>query len=145
MRLRASLLICTAIFLIGCAQFYQPTSSNPALVQVPVVGVSDSLSLVAVDGQTIGVPNDRYFWRIDPGTHRLGVLYQGNPTVLNARLDAGHRYRIVCETTDVLVKGYVCDLGTNKIVSNIAEQPLMSQPARPIVSPPLAIPVASRR
>jgi hypothetical protein len=145
MRLRASLLICTAIFLIGCAQLYQPTSSNPAFIQVSVVGISDSLNLVAVDGQTVGAPNDRAFWRVDPGAHRLAVAYQGNPIVLNAKLEAGHHYRIVCEATDVSVKGYVRDLGTNKTVSNIAEQPLMLQTARPIVSPPLAIPIAPRR
>ena len=144
MRLRASLLICTAIFLIGCARLYQPTSSNPAFIQVPVVGISDSLNLVAVDGQTMGAPNDRDFWRIDPGARRLAVAYQGNPIVLNAALGAGHRYRIVCEATDVSVKGYVRDLETNKIVSNIAEQALMFQPARPISSPPLQIPVVPR-
>jgi hypothetical protein len=157
MRLRASLLICTAIFLIGCAHLYRATSSNPALVKVAVVGLADSFDLVAVDGQTLGTPTtDRDFHRIDPGVHRLDVVYQGDkrfpgsnytsfPLVLNTKLEAGHRYRIVCETTDVAVKGYVRDLGTNKVVSTIAEQPLMLQTARPIVSPPLAIPVAPRR
>ena len=144
MRLRASLLICTAIFLIGCAQLYQPTSSNPAFIQVPVVGISDSLNLVAVDGQTMRAPNDRGFWRIDPGAHRLAVAYQGNPIVLNAKLEAGHRYRIMCEVTTVSVKGYVRDLVTKKLVSDFAEQSLMLPTARPIVTPPLAIPVAPR-
>jgi hypothetical protein len=144
MRLRASLLIGTASFLIGCAQLYQPRSSNPAFIQVPVAGISDSLNLAAVDGQTMGAPNDRDSWRIDSGAHRLAVVYQGDPLILNAKLEAGHHYRIVCETTDVVVKGYVRDLGTNKIVSNIAEQPLMAQPARPMSSPPLQIPVVPR-
>jgi hypothetical protein len=117
------------------------------------IGVADSFDLVAVDGQTMGIPmTDRDFRRIDPGTRRLAVVYQGSkrflgpnytafPLVLNANLEAGHRYRIVCETTDVAVKGYVRDLGTNKIVSNIGEQSLMLQTARPVVSPPLVIPV----
>jgi hypothetical protein len=139
------LLVCAAISLTGCAQPYRATSSNPALVQVPVVGVADSFDLVAVDGQTLGTPTtDRDFRRIDPGTHRLAMVYHGNPLVLNAKLQAGHRYRIVCETTDVSVKGYVRDLGTNKIVSEVAEQPLMLPTARPVVSPPLAIPVVPR-
>jgi|ERR1700736_1071730 hypothetical protein len=146
MRARRALLVCAAIFVASCAQPYLATSSNPALVQVPVVGISDSLSLIAVDGQTMGTPAvDRDFHRIDPGVHRLTVTYQGNPLVLNAKLEGGHRYRIVCETIDVSAKGYVRDLGTNKIVSNIAEQPLMLQTARPVVSPPLAIPVAPHR
>jgi hypothetical protein len=144
MRLRASLLICTAIFLIGCTQLYQPTSSNPAFIQVPVVGISNSLNLVAVDGQTMGAPNDRDFWRIDSGAHRLAVVYQGDLLILNARLGAGHHYRIVCETTDVSIKGYVRDLGTNKIVSNIAEQALMFQRPRPMSLPPLQIPAVPR-
>lgn len=145
MRPRAAFLVCAAIVLAGCAQVYHATSPNPALVQVPVVGVADSLDLVAVDGKTVGTAtNERDFRRIDPGLHRLAVVYQGNPLVLSAKLDGGHRYRIVCETTDALVKGHLRDLGTNKIVSNIVEQPLMLQTARPIVSPPLAIPVAPR-
>jgi hypothetical protein len=118
------------------------------------IGVADSFDLVAVDGETMGIPmTDSDFRKIDPGTHRLAVIYQGNkrflgpnytsfPIVLNAKLEGGHRYRIVCETTDVAVKGYVRDLGTNKIVSNIAEQPLMLQGARPSMAPPLVIPVA---
>ena len=146
MRARRALLVCAAISFTGCAQPYRAASSNPALVQVPIVGVTDSFDLVAVDGQTMGIPmTDRDFRRIDPGAHRLAVVYQGNPLVLNAKLQAGHRYRIVCETTDVSVKGYVRDLRTNKIVSNVAEQPLMLQTARPVVSPPLAIPVAPHR
>jgi hypothetical protein len=82
----------------------------------------------------------------------LAVVYQGNkrflgpnytsfPLVLNARLEGGHRYRIVCETTDVSVKGCVRDLGTNKIASNIAEQSLMLQNSGPSKAPPLVIPV----
>jgi hypothetical protein len=143
MRPRAAFLVCAAIFVASCAQPYLATTSNPALVQVLVVGVADSLDLVAVDGKTVGTAtNERDFRRIDPGLHRLVVVYQGNPLVLSAKLEGGHRYRIVCETTDVSVKGYVRDLGTNKIVSNIFEQPLMLQTARPIVSPPLAIPAA---
>ena len=144
MRVRASLLICTAIFLIGCAQLYQPTSSNPAFIQVPVVGISDSLNLVAVDGQMTEAPNDRDSWRVDPGAHRLAVTYQGNPIVLNAKLEAAHHYRIVYEASDVSVKSYVRDLGANKIVSDVVEQSLVSPAARPIVNPPLAIPVAPR-
>lgn len=116
------------------------------------IGVADAFDLVAVDGQTMGMPmTDRDFRKIDPGTHRLAVVYQGNkrflgpnytafPLVLNAKLEGGRRYRIVCETTDVSVKGYVRDLGTNKIVSNVAEQQLMLQTDRSIVSPPLVIP-----
>jgi hypothetical protein len=158
---RASLVLAVAL-LSGCSHLYHATSPNPALVQVPVVahgpnvlgiGVADSFDLVAVDGKTMGIPmTDRDFRRIDPGTHRLAVVYQGNkrflgpnytsfPLVLNAKLDGGHRYRIVCETTDVSVKGYVRDLGTNKIVSNIAEQSLMLQNSGPSMAPPLVIPV----
>jgi hypothetical protein len=156
MRGRRGLLVCAAISLTGCAQPYLSASSNPALVQVPSVGVTDSFDLVAVDGQTMSIPmTDRDFRRIDPGPHRLAVVYQGNkrflgpdytsfPLVLNAKLEAGHRYRIVCETTNVSVKGYVRDLGTNKIVSDVVEQPLMLQTTRPVVPPPLAIPVAPR-
>jgi hypothetical protein len=120
------------------------------------IGVADSFDLVAVDGQTMGIPmTDRDFRRVDPGTHRLAVIYEGNkrflgpnytsfPLVLNAKLEAGHRYRIVCETTDVSVKGYVRDLGTNKIVSNIVEQPLILQNVRATVAPPLLIPAPHR-
>jgi len=39
------------------------------------------------------------------------------------------------------VKGYVRDLGTNKIASNIAEQSLMLQNSGPSIAPPLVIPV----
>ncbi len=123
---RGALSVWAAIFLSGYANHYHATSSNPAFVQVPVVahgpnvlgiGVADSFDLVAVDGQTMGMPmTDRAFRRIDPGAHRLAVVYQGNkrflgpnytafPLVLNAKLEGGHRYRIVCETTDLSVKG----------------------------------------
>ena len=163
MRGCAFLSLAGVCLLSACTHLYHATSRNPALVQVPVVahgpnvlgiGVADSFDLVAVDGRTMGIPmTDRDFRRIDPGTHRLAVVYQGNkrflgpnytsfPLVLNAKLEGGHRYRIICETTDVSVKGYVRDLGTNKIVSNIAEASLLLQGERPIVSPPLLIPAA---
>lgn len=145
MRPRAASLICVAIFVASCAQPYRATTSNPAMVQVPLVGAADSFGLAEVDGQMMGAPSDHDFWRIDPGAHRLIIVYQGNPLVLNAKLEGGHRYRIACETTDVSVKGYVRDLGRNKIVSDVAEQSLMLPAARPIVTPPLAIPVAPRR
>jgi|HubBroStandDraft_6_1064221.scaffolds.fasta_scaffold610329_2 hypothetical protein len=146
MRPRAALFIYAAILSSGCAEIYHATSPNPALVQIPDVGVAESFDLIAVDGKTMATPTaDRDFRRIDPGSHRLAVAYQGNPLALNAKLEGGHRYRITCEVTTVSVKGYVRDLGTNKIVSDVADQSLMLPSARPIATPPLAIPVAPRR
>src|SRR5438105_1180670 len=136
-------------FLTACGSLYHAKSANPALVQVPRVthgtnvagiGVADSFDLVAVDGQAMGMPmTDRDFRRIDPGMRRLALIYEGNkrllgprytspPIVLNAKLEAGHRYKIVCEASDVSVKGYVRDLGSNQIVSNVAEAPLLLGP-----------------
>ena len=149
--------------LVGCAHYYRASSSNPALVQVPRVahgtnvlgiGVADSFDLLAVDGQTVGIPmTDKDFRRIDPGTHRLALVYEGNkrvlgprytapPLVLTASLEAGHRYRVICESSDVAVKGYVRDLGTNQIVSNTAEAPLLLQPEGASVPTPILIPVS---
>jgi hypothetical protein len=145
----------------GCANLYHATSPNPALVQVPNVnhgpnvmgvGVVDSFDLVAVDGQAVGMPmTDRDFRRIDPGTRRLTLVYEGNkrvlgpkftapPIVLYAKLEAGHRYKVICESTDVSVKGYVRDLGTGRIVSNVAEASLLLEPAPATVPVPLLIP-----
>lgn len=143
MRFRAALLICAAIS--GCAQPYTATSANPALIHVTDSGIAD---LIAVDGQTIGSPTttDRDFRKIDPGGHQLTVTYQGTVLILNAKLQGGHRYWIVCAMTGWFsVQAHVRDLGTSKIVSNIAEQPFALQTPRPITSPPLAIPVAPRR
>jgi hypothetical protein len=151
--------VCSA--LSGCGHLYRATSSSPALVQVPRVahgadflglGVADSFDLVAVDGQTMGMPmTDKDFRRIDPGIRRLALIYHGNkrvlaelytsvPLVLNARLEAGHRYRVVCESSDVAVKGYVRDLGTNQVVSNVAEGPLLTQPQSGTTVVPIVVP-----
>jgi hypothetical protein len=155
---RLPLLAIGLCFLTACANLYRATSSNPALIEGPnvrrganVAGVADLFGLVAVDGQAMGTPTvDSGFWRIDPGRRSLTLAYEGNerasgpkftgsPIVLSARLEAGHRYRVICESADLSVKVYVRDLGTSRIVSNVAETTLFLQPA-PAVPPPLAIP-----
>jgi hypothetical protein len=154
MRGRRALLVCAAILLTSCAQPYRATSPHPALVQVSDEywlnrqGAKVRLAtLVAVDGQTMGTPTtNRDFWEIDAGGHRLTVAYQGIVLILNATLQGGHHYRIICAATAwSSVQAHVRDLGTSKIVSNVAEQPFALQTPRPITSPPLAIPVARRR
>jgi hypothetical protein len=47
---------------------------------------------------------------------------------------------VICESTDVAVKGYVRDLGTGRIVSNVAESTLLLEPAPATVPVPLFIP-----
>ena len=149
MRFRAALLICAVIFSSGCAQPYRATSPQPVLVQVSDLYFLNQhgakvpvAALVAVDGQTIATPTPtgRDFREIDPGAHRLTVTSQGTVLSLNANLQGGHRYRIICAQVvgaqmKFSVQAHVRDLGTSKIVSNIAEQSL----------PPLANPVAPRR
>jgi hypothetical protein len=137
----------------ACAGIYQATSSNPALVQVPKGNAAaDSFDVVAVDGKTMSMPvTGRDFWHIDPGLRRLTLVYEGNrtafgrrftapPIVVSARLQAGHHYRVICESRDATVKGYVRDLETNRIVSDVAEAALIPKPASAASSVPLAIP-----
>lgn len=145
--------LATALTMVGCAQVYTPTSKNPAFVQVSDEWLNQHgakvrfAALVEVDGRTMGAPAaGRDFWEIDPGEQRLTVTCQGIVLILNAKLQGGHRYRIVCaQTAWSSVQAHVRDLGTSKIVSNIAEQPLTLQTPRPIATPPLAIPLVPRR
>jgi hypothetical protein len=106
----------------GCAQLYAPTSRNPALVRVPVsasFGVGDQIHLVAIDGASVdAAANAGGEWRIDPGMRRLTITYEASkkivgprvassPLALNAKLEPGTNYQVVCESSDAGVKAFV--------------------------------------
>ena len=143
-----------AIFLalVGCAQVYTPTSKNPALVRMPVsgsFGVGDQISLVAIDGVSVdAAANAGGEWRIDPGTRRLTVTYEASkkivgprvatsPLILNTKFVPGIKYQVVCESSDTGVKAFVRRQSDNRVVSNVAESPLMSAPPTYPSPPPL--------
>jgi hypothetical protein len=144
----------------GCAQLYTPTSKDPALVRVPVsddFGVGDRINLVAIDGVSVDAAgNGSDYWRIDPGPRRLTIAYEAykkivgprvaaSPLVLNVKLEAGTKYQVVCESSDAGVKAFVRQQSTGRIVSNVAESPLMSAPATyPSPPPTFQIPAARR-
>ena len=145
-----------SLALAGCAHLYAPTSKNPALVQTPPVshgfGSADHITLIAVDGVSVGMAlTDRDYRRVDPGSHRLAIVYEGNkallgphftstPLVVNAKLEAGKKYQVICQTSDVAVKIFVRDQSTAKIVSNTAESSLTLAPeSNP--GPPILIPI----
>lgn len=144
----------------GCAQLYTPTSRNPALVRVPVsngFGVGDQINLVAIDGVSVDAAvNGGDYWRIDPGPRRLTITYEASkkivgprvatsPLVLNAKLEAGAKYQVVCESSDAGVRAFVRQQSTRRIVSNVAESALMSAPATyPSPPPTFQIPAIRR-
>jgi hypothetical protein len=144
----------------GCAQIYTPTSKDPALVRVPVsngFGVGEQIHLVAIDGISVDAAgNGGDYWRIDPGPRRLTIAYEASkkivgprvaasPLVLNVKLKAGTKYQVVCESSDAGVKAFGRQQSTGRIVSNLAESPLMSAPATyPSPLPTFPIPAARR-
>jgi hypothetical protein len=154
-----SLAIVLAI--VGCAQVYTPTSKNPALVRVPIsraFGVGDQINLIAIDGVSVDAAlKNGEFWHIDPGIRRLTIAYEASnkivgarvaasPLVLNAKLEAGAKYHVVCESSDTGVKAFVRQESNRRIVSNVAESSLMPAPAT-YPSPPqlFQIPATRRR
>jgi hypothetical protein len=140
-----------AIALVGCAQLYTSTSKNPALVHVPVSRgfVGDQINLVAIDGVSVdATSNGGDYWRIDPGTRQLTVSYEASrkivgarvatsPLVLNAKLEPGMKYQIVCESSETGVKAFVRQELNRRIVSNVAQSSLMSAPPTYPSPPPI--------
>ena len=120
--------------IVGCAQVYTPTSKNPALVQVPIsraFGVGDQINLIAIDGVSVdaALRNDEY-WRIDSGIRRLtiaceasnkivGARLAASALLLNAKLEAGAKYQVVCQSSDTGVKAFVRRESSGRIVSNL--------------------------
>jgi hypothetical protein len=153
-------LIAMFLAFAGCAQLYTPTSRNPALVRVPVsngFGVGDQINLVAIDTVSVDAAvNGGDYWRIDPGPRELTISYEASkkivgprvaasPLVLNAKLEAGTKYQIVCESSDAGVRAFVRQQSTGWIVSNVAESALMSAPATyPSPPPTFQIPAIRR-
>lgn len=149
-----------AIALASCAQLYTSTSRNPALVHVPVslsFGVGDQINLVAIDGVSVdAMTNGGDYWRIDPGTRQLTVSYEASrkivgarvatsPLVLNAKLEPGMKYQIVCESSETGVKAFVRQELNRRIVSNVAQSSLMSAPPTyPSPPPNFQIPAVRR-
>ncbi|PYL36806.1 MAG: hypothetical protein DMF34_12510 [Verrucomicrobia bacterium] len=146
----------TALALTGCAHLYTAASKNPALVQLPPVshgfGSADHINLIAVDGVSVGMAlTDRDYRRIEPGTRRLAISYEGNkallgphftsvPLVIHAKLEAGRKYQVICQTSDVSVKVFVRDAATGRTVSDTAESPLTLAPETG-GGPPILIPI----
>ena len=150
-----------ALIFAGCAPLYAPASKNPALVRVPVsraFGVGDQINLVEIDGVSVDATvKDRSYWRIDPGVHRLTIAYEASNKivgarvaasllVLDAKLDAGIKYDVVCESSDRGVKAFLRQESNGRLVSNVAESSLMPAPAT-YPSPPtlFQIPDVRRR
>ena len=139
----AFLPLAIVLAVVGCAQLYVPTSKNPALVRVPVshaFGVGDQISLVAIDRSPIDTrTNEGYYFRVDPGMRRLTVTYEASnkivgarvasPLVLEAKLEAGAKYQVVCESSNVGVKAFLRRESNGRVVSNVAESSLMTAPA----------------
>jgi hypothetical protein len=133
-----------ALVFAGCAQVYAPASKNPALVRLPVsgaFGVGDQINLVAIDDVSVDTAvKDGNYRRIDPGSRRLTISYEASkkivgprvaafPLILNARLEAGMKYELICESSDLGVKGFLRQESNGRIVSNVAESSLMPAPA----------------
>jgi hypothetical protein len=148
-----------ALVFAGCAQLYAPASKNPALVRVPVsraFGVGDQINLVEIDGVSVDATvKDLNYWRIDPGKRRLTIAYEASKKivgarvaasllVLDAKLDAGIKYEVVCESSDLGVKAFVRQQSTGRIVSNVAESQLIPAPAT-YPSPPTLFQIPSVR
>jgi len=145
----------------GCGQVYTPTSKNSALLRVPIsraFGVGDQINLVAIDGVSVDatLKNGEY-WRIDPGIRRLTIAYEASNKIvggrvaasalmLSAKLEAGARYQVVCESSDTGVKTFIRQESNRRIVSNVAESSLMPAPVT-YPSPPqlFQIPATRRR
>jgi hypothetical protein len=160
--MRAGVVCFVAISIVsaGCAHLYAPTSKNPALVQTPPVshgfGSADHITLIAVDGVSVGMAlTDRDYRRVDPGLHRLAIVYEGNkallgphftstPLVVNAKLESGKKYQVICQTSDVAVKIFVREQDSGRIVSNTAESSLTLAPENN-PGPPILIPIPARR
>ena len=156
----AACLLATFLAFAGCAQLYTPTSRNPALVRVPVsngFGVGDQINLVAIDGVSVDAAmNGGDYWRIDPGPRRLTITYEASkkivgprvatsPLVLNAKLEAGAKYQVICESSDTAVNAFLRQESNGRIVSNVAESSLMSAPATyPSPPPTFQIPAIRR-
>jgi hypothetical protein len=156
----AACLLATFLAFAGCAQLYTPTSRNPALVRVPVsngFGVGDQINLVAIDGVSVDAAmNGGDYWRIDPGPRRLTITYEASkkivgprvatsPLVLNAKLEAGAKYQVICESSDTGVNAFLRQESNGRIVSNVAESSLMSAPATyPSPPPTFQIPAIRR-
>ena len=146
---------------VGCAQVYAPTSSNPALLRLPVsgsFGVGDQITLAAIDGISVqAAVQSGDYWRIDPGTRRLTLSYEaskkivgarvaGSPLVLDTKLDAGRKYQVIFESSNVGVKAFVLRESDKRVVSNVAETQLMPAPATYPSPPPFfQIPAVRRR
>jgi len=137
-------LLAVSLAFAGCAQLYTATSKNPALVRVPIsngFGVGDQINLVAIDGVSVDAAvNGGDYWRIDPGPRRLTITYEASkkivgprvatsPLVLNVKLEGGTKYQVVCESSTAGVKAFVRQQLTGRIVSNVAESPLIPAPA----------------
>jgi len=154
-----SLAIVLAI--VACAQVYKATSKNPALVRVPIsraFGVGDQINLVAIDEVSVDATlKDGEYWRIDPGIRRLTIAYEASnkivgahvaasPLVLNAKLEAGAKYQLVCENSETGVKAFERRESNGRIVSKVAGSSLMPAPAT-YPSPPqlFQIPATRRR
>ncbi|HWY40838.1 MAG TPA: hypothetical protein VNX27_08585 [Chthoniobacterales bacterium] len=149
-----------ALVFAACAQLYAPASKNPALVRVPVsraFGVGDQINLVEIDGVSVDATvKDRNYWRIDPRVRRLTIAYEASNKivgarvaasllVLDAKLAAGIKYDVVCESSDLGVKAFLRQESTGRIVSNVAESQLISAPATyPSPPTPFQIPVGRR-
>jgi hypothetical protein len=154
-----SLAIVLAI--VGCAQVYTPTSRDPALVRVPVshaFGIGDQINLVAIDGVSVDTKANRGdYLRVDPGMRRLTITYEASkkivgprvaaaPLELNAKLETGAKYQVVCESSETGVKAFLRQESNRRIVSNVVESSLMPAPAT-YPSPPqlFQIPATRRR
>jgi hypothetical protein len=149
-----------ALVFAGCAQLYAPTSKNPALVRVPVsggFGVGDQINLVAIDGVSVDAATHASGeWRIDPGTRRLTISYEASKKIVGARvaasslvvdakLDAGIKYNVVCEGSDLGVKAFLRQESNGRIVSNVAESQLIpAPPTYPSPPPTFQIPDVRR-
>jgi hypothetical protein len=148
-----------ALVFAGCAQPYAPTSKNPALVRVPIsngFGVGDQINLVAIDGVSVDAAvNGGDYWRIDPGPRRLTITYEASKKivgprvaasalVLNAKLEAGTKYQVVCESSDAGVKAFLRQESNGQIVSNVAESQLVPAPAT-YPSPPTTFQIPAVR
>jgi hypothetical protein len=135
--------LAASLAIAGCAQLYTATSSNPALVRMPVshaFGVGDQINIVAIDSRSIdpAVKGGDYL-RVDPGMRRLTIAYEASnkiigarvaasPLVLEMKLEAGAKYQVVCESSGIGVKAFLRRESNGRVVSNVAESSLMPAP-----------------
>ena len=91
-------------------------------------------------------PDSMFAFVVVAGKRARQLMSGASPLVLNAKLETGAKYQVVCESSDTGVKAFLRQESNRRVVSNVAESSLMPAPAT-YPSPPqlFQIPATRRR